>query len=415
MNIKEKTKNIKIAEKTKNRKITEKTKNRKIPEKTKNRKITEITKNTTKQKQIFNRLNAVYHNPKDPGSLGGLARLARRASELGITKNKKIIKEYLQTQRAYSFHKPAQKRYTRNKTIVYGIDSQWQADLADMQALASENNGIKYLLTCIDVFSKFAWVIPVKDKSAKTMLEALDHLLHQSAPRKPKKLQTDKGTEFLNKQFQNKLKTQYGIEHFTTMGETKAAIVERFNRTLKERIWHYFTSSKSKEYFSVLQDIVDAYNHSMHRSIKMRPVDVKKSNENLVWRRLYGNGAKNPCSKTGSKTKTGDTVRIAKWKGDFAKGYEPNWTEEEFKVMQTDDKQCPRRVYKLADSLGEPILGSFYSSQVQKVKPSKDYVIEKVIQTRVDSKTKTKELLVKWEGWPEKFNSWIPESNLNNE
>ena len=241
-----------------------------------------------KRKQIFKRLSAIYHDPKDPGSLGGIARLARRANQLAITKDKNIIREFLQTQRAYTYHNPAKKRYSKNRTIVSGIDAQWQADLADMQALASENNGIKYLLTCIDVFSKFAWVVPIKDKSTQTMLEALDILLKQAKPRKPKKLQTDKGTEFLSRPFQNKLKSEYNIEHFTTMGETKASIVERFNRTIKERIWHYFTSSNSKSYLKVLPDLVDAYNHSMHRSIRMRPIDVKSSNENLVWRRHYG-------------------------------------------------------------------------------------------------------------------------------
>ena len=361
--------------------------------------------------QIFKRLNAIYHNPKDPGSLGGVARLVKRASELSITKNKNLIKEYLESQRAYTYHKPAKKHYLKNKTIVSGIDSQWQADLADMQSLSGENNGIKYLLTCIDVFSKFAWVVPVKDKTAKTILEALDTLMNQAAPRKPKKLQTDKGTEFLNKQFLNKLKSRYGIEHFTTMGETKAAIVERFNRTLKERIWHYFTSSKTKRYMDILQDVVSAYNYAHHRSIKMRPVDVCKAKEALVWRTLYGNGKPNFAQK--SAAKKGDTVRIPKWKGDFAKGYEPNWTEEEFQVVDTHEKQNPKRVYKLADTSGEQILGSFYSSQVQKVKPSKDYIVEKVIRTRIDPSSKQRELFVKWEGWPEKFNSWIPETNIN--
>ena len=368
-----------------------------------------------KRKQIFKKLNAIYHNPQDPGSLGGIARLARRASQLSITKDRQIIREYLETQRAYSYHKPAQKRYSRNRTIVSGIDAQWQADLADMQSLSEDNDGVKYLLTCIDVFSKYAWVVPVKDKSTKTMLLALDQLMALAAPRIPKKLQTDKGTEFLNKQFQAKLKSQYGIEHFTTMGETKASIVERFNRTIKERMWHYFTSSKTKRFLDVLPSLVESYNNSHHRSIRMRPIDVKKSNENLVWRRLFGNGASNPSQSTSkcSIVKDGDTVRIAKWKGEFAKGYEPNWTEEEFKVVASNQKQCPRRVYKLEDLQGEPILGSFYSSQVQKVKSDKDYVIERVIRTRTDPKSKQKELFVKWEGWPEKFNSWIPETNLN--
>ena len=363
--------------------------------------------------KIFKKLSKIYQNPKDPGSLGGLNRLAIRAKELKITKDRKLIRDYLDTERTYSFHKQLHKKFVRNKTVVAGIDSQWQADLADLQSIAEHNDGTKYILTVIDVFSKFAWAIPIKDKSAKTMMEAFKKLLDLAAPRKPLKLQTDKGTEFLNKNVQIMLKSEpYNITQFTTMGETKASIVERFNRTLKDRIWRYFTSSKTNRYLEVLAEIVDSYNHSIHRSIKMRPVDVRKSNELVVWRRLYGNGTPEKSNKK-CEIKIEDTVRIPKWKGDFSKGYEPKWTEEEFKVKEKIGVQHPQPVYKLEDRGGEEIIGTFYKKQLQKIQPSKEYVVEKVLKKRSDPKTKVKEILVKWEGWPEKFNCWIPETNLN--
>ena len=360
---------------------------------------------------VFKRLNKVYHDPRDPGSLGGLRRLASRAKELRITKDLNLVKDYLETQRSYTYHKQARKTFSRNKTIVSGIDAQWQADLADMQAIAEDNDGVKYLLTCIDVFSKFAWVIPVKDKGSVTMKSGIEQLLQRSTPRLPQKLQTDKGLEFLNKQVQSVLKN-FGIEHFTTMGETKASIVERFNRTLKTRIWRHFTASKSKRYLDVLQDIVHSYNNTIHRSTGMKPFAMKKSDEPSVWRRLYGNGEP-PKERHEMNASEGDTVRITKWKGDFEKGYEPNWTEEEFRITKKSSKQLPQPVYKIEDLAGEPIVGSFYREQLQKIQPSDDYIVEKILNRRTDPKTRRKEILVKWEGWPEKFNCWIPEENLN--
>ena len=107
--------------------------------------------------QLSHRLEQIYRTPGDPGALGGAERLYRRAKDLnvpGVTRA--AVADYLHGQQAYTLHKPAMRKYKRNKTYVAGIDAQWQADLADMQGLASQNDGIKYILTVIDVFSKYA-------------------------------------------------------------------------------------------------------------------------------------------------------------------------------------------------------------------------------------------------------------------
>ena len=149
-------------------------------------------------------LDEIYYNPQDPGSYGEVTRLLKRAREQGIKGiNRKGVEEYLRDQQAYSVHKPAPKHFTRNKTITGEIDKQWQADLADMQSLSRTNSGYKYILTVIDIFSKYAWAIPVKTKSTKDLLPAFQTLLKSAAPRKPKRLQTDAGLEFMNKDVQN--------------------------------------------------------------------------------------------------------------------------------------------------------------------------------------------------------------------
>ena len=120
------------------------------------------------------------------------------------------------------------------------IDAQWQVDLADMQGIARQNGGIRYLLTVINVFSKFAWAMPVHSKDAKAITVAFRHVLTIANPRHLKRLQTDKGKEFFNSNFQTLMK-RHGIQHFASESKQKAAVVERFNRTIKTRIWTYLS------------------------------------------------------------------------------------------------------------------------------------------------------------------------------
>ena len=137
------------------------------------------------------------------------------------------------------------------------MDDQWPEDLVDIQALSRENNGTKYLLTCSDAFSKYALVVPIREKSADVVLEALKDLLQQPAPRRPHRFQTDKGREFLNTQVQDFLRSHAPspIEHFTTWSDMKAALVEQFNRTLKTRMWQYFTKHHTHHYLDVLPQL----------------------------------------------------------------------------------------------------------------------------------------------------------------
>ena len=144
-------------------------------------------------------LSKIYHDPKDPGSLGGVKRLLRRAKQLHVPGSKRqTVQEYLRSEQADTLHKPARHRFIRNHTFVAGIDAQWQADLADMQGIAWQLGGMRYLLIVIDVFSKFAWAVPVHSKDAKAITTAFEQVLTTANPRHPKHLQTDKGNKFFN-------------------------------------------------------------------------------------------------------------------------------------------------------------------------------------------------------------------------
>ena len=184
-------------------------------------------------------------------------------------------------------HKPVSRlRFATRPVVVYEIDEQWQMDLVDLSKLSKFNSGYKYLLVCIDVLSKFAWVKPLKTKTGAELKTVIKQILSGYPKRQPQVLQTDKGTEFLNVSVKNMLKMN-NIKLFYTNSERKASIVERLNRTFKGLMYKYFTKSNSYRYIDVLQDLVQRYNNSYHRAIKMKPKDVTKGNVPEVWMNLY--------------------------------------------------------------------------------------------------------------------------------
>ena len=288
--------------------------------------------------------------------------------------------------------------------VVYGIDHQWQADLVDMGKLASYNKGFKYLLTCIDVLSHYPWVVPLKDKTGKNLKEACEIIFKLG--RQPIRLQTDRGTEFTNRVFP-KFRKENNVNFFTTDNdETKASIVERFNRTLKTKMWKYSTHRETLTYVDVLPDMVESYNHTVHRTIGIPPAEVTWANQTTVSKRLYGR--KRP--KKSCKFSPGDRVRLSKTKRTFKKEYLPNWTEELFTVVVKCIETSPP-VYLVKDDHGEILEGIFYAEELQKVIKTDDvYKIETILKKR--KKGRKVQYLVKWLGYPESFNSWIFKQDL---
>ena len=373
------------------------------PKNTKSKPQTRKVKKTRRSKSQKNRLlERLYYESNRPSALGGVEKLYRAAKKHGITRSEVIA--WLQLQPGYTLHKPARRRFRRNKVFVNGIDDQWQADLVDLQSLSRWNRGHKYLLTCIDILSKYAWVVPLKTKTGSELVKAFTKIFQQG--RQPDKLQTDAGTEFKNKTFQTFLK-QHHVHHFVTYNETKAQVAERFNRTLKQMMWRLFTTGSSYHYLDKINDMVNGnYNQTFHRSIKMKPSEVTPMNSQQVWRTIYGKQS----SSVNYKFKVGDQVKISKHKRVFEKSYLPNWSEETFTVAQRIARDPP--VYKLKELDGELIKGTFYETELQKVIEPKDHLfrVEKVLRRR--GKGGQAEVLVHWKGWPKKYDSWIPARQL---
>ena len=293
---------------------------------------------------------------------------------------------------ADELHKLIIRKLKKRKVYSAFKDNIWGVVLADMQLLSTFNRGFRFLLCVIDIFSKYAWVIPLKDKQGISIVNVFKQILKVSN-RKPNKIWVDKGSEFCNNSFKKWLKDN-DIEMYSTNNEEKSVIAEEFIRTLKNKIYKYMTSISKNVYIDKLDDIVKKYNNTYHTSIKMKPVDVK-DNTYINFKKEIND--KNP------KFKVGDHVRISKYKNIFAKGYMPNWSEEIFVISKI--KNTVPWTYVLNDLNGEEIMGTFHENELQGTKQNK-FKIEKIIKRKGDK------LYVKRKVYNNLFKSWIDKKDI---
>ena len=214
-----------------------------------------------------------------------------------------------------------------------------------------------------------------------------------SEGRKPNKIWVDQGSEFYNKSFKDFLKIN-NIEMYSTYNEGKSVVAERFIRTLKNKIFKHMTAVSENVSFDVLEDIVNKYNNTVYRSIKMKPIDVTSDS--------YAEYSEDSNEKD-PKFKVGDCIMILKYKNIFTKGYTQNWSEEVFVVSKI--KNTVPWTYVISDLNGEPIIGSFYEKELQKNSQER-FTIEEIIKRKRDK------LYVKWKGYDNSFNSWIDKKDL---
>lgn len=292
-------------------------------------------------------------------------------------------------------HKQARKNFQRRSVILKGIGDLWQADLIDLQNYSKFNKGYKYILTIIDAFSKFAWVAPLKSKAKNDVKNAMEEILKNNNT--PKNLQTDMGKEFYNSEFKNLMKL-YSINHYSTFSVKKASIVERLIRTLKTKLFKYFSLCGSYRWIgNPLTEILYSYNNSVHKTTKYKPINVNKNNESIVTKNIESSQYNR--TKPKYKFKVGDSVRVSKYKADFKKGYTPNWSTEIFTILKV--KKTNPVTYIIEDQKKQVILGSFYEQELQKTKYPDIYLIEKVLRR------KGQKLYVKWLGLHHNENCWI--------
>ena len=327
--------------------------------------------------------------PRSPWDIAAYTAIkGKKTLGLGVENDNKILSKEL--------HKPKRKNYVRRKIIVNHIDEIFAADLVEMQKFSKINKGYRYLLTCIDIFSKYAFAIPLKDKKGITIKNALQKIFNK---RKPKFLWTDNGKEFYNNQVNDLLEKNNIKLYSTNNSEIKSSVIERFNRTFKNMMYKKFTENNNTIFYNIIDKLVNEYNNKYHRTIKMTPVEAsKKINENKI-KQIYNFEKTNKIA----KFKIGDHVRISLNKNIFEKSYETNWTEEIFVIYDIKYSNVP--YYYLKDLNDEKLDGTFYEQELQKTNLTL-YVIEKIIKIKNDK------LFVKWRGYKNSFNSWIDKKDV---
>ena len=288
----------------------------------------------------------------------------------------------------------------------------WDADLMDMAALAKDNDGYKYVLVCLDVFSRYLWCAPLRTKTGEEVTKAFEIVL--SGGRKPKVIRTDKGREFKNKDV-SKYLNGYGIHHFVTQNEPKANYAERVIKTVKHKLFRYLLKKRSRRYVDILDDIVKSYNITYHQSLGRPPASVDNENEAESRFEQYLLRKKTVTSKNPAryKFKIGQTVRVSHLKNIFDREYSQKWTGELFKIRRKF-RRAGLPLYRLEDWSGDDIEGTFYQQELQAVTVDENtvYRVDKILQRR--KRNNQREVLVRWLHWPRKYDSWITENEVQN-
>lgn len=298
-------------------------------------------------------------------------------------------------------HKPARKNFKRRHFVMKTIYDTYQMDLADMSAYKKENRNHTFILIIIDIFSKFVIAKPLKSKSAQHVTEAMEKVLKEYP--KAKNYQVDQGREFWNSSFQNLMK-KHKLNLYHTFSTMKCSICERVILTLKRKIYKRFSLQLNHNWIDCLQEIVDIYNKTKHRTIKMKPVDITPENAKAVYRRVYSPFRTVESQAKNMKFKVNDKVRISKYKYLFDKSYFPTFTNEIFTVTKIKNTNPP--TYLLKDFQGKDIHGGFYNEELSAVSDPDLYLVEKIIRR------KGAKVFVKWLGFSNEYNSWIDKKDL---
>ena len=318
------------------------------------------------------------------------------------------IKNWMHGLDSYTLHKQAKSARPRNPTYSYYKRYQFQIDLIELtESVSSANDDYRYLLTAIDIFTRYAFVEPLKNKKASTFLEGFKRIAERAVTL-PQRILADRGAEIKNKSFadycrQNKIKLLHSDNYI------HAPFVERFNRTLKTLMYRYMTSRETERFIDVLPRLVETYNSREHRMIGMSPNEAEKEeNANLIREKQEENYARR--TRKTPRFKEGTTVRISKLKGQFDRGFDEQFHEEIFKIKKVFTR-LPIPTYQLETFDGDEIIeGNFYGNELAVVDPPELFKIEKIIRRKKDSKTGKKLVLVKWRGY--RNPSWIPESDV---
>lgn len=359
-------------------------------------------------------LASMYYDPARAGAYGGVESLYRAVRKDGkFVVSRAKIREWLLKQEDYAVHRETRSKFKRRRVVAPFVDYQWDLDTANMTNYKKENDGYAFFVLAIDILSKYVWTVPLRSTTGQEMVQALTAIF--ASGRKPSHIRSDKGTEFLNHKVKALLKKE-NVSFFVTHNVVKASYAERAIKTIKMRLARYMTRKQTRRWIDVLPKITDSYNKTYHRSIKRTPESVTSKDSVELWKRQYDSVPK-PVKKTRRfsgigrfKFKVGDLVRVSFLRRTFQREYDERWSRELFVVNERFlSDNIPQ--YRLKDYAGEVISGSFYQMQLKKAYEQDTYLVEKVLRTR--TRGGQKQVLVRWKGWPAKYDSWVSQKDVD--
>ena len=256
-------------------------------------------------------------------------------------------------------HKPVVYHFPTRRILTTGLDEYWTSDVLDLAKYASENKNYKYILVVQDMFSRFLWLKPLKNKTTKTVKSAFEEIFKIAQPKKG--MLTDMGKEYTGHLLKTYLK-EHGITLYHIYGSHKAAMSERSVKTVKNLLYRGFTRNSNNEWISHLDELTTRYNNRRHRTLKISPYNARKPEYNYIVMKQNLKRRKFKASKV--KYRVNDLVRISKSRKIFAKSYKPTFSQEQFRIRRVI-KSRPV-TYLLVDLFGVNIEGCFYSQELQK-------------------------------------------------
>ena len=358
------------------------------------------------------RIQRRYNTPSAAGSFQGPSKLYQSAKKDGENITLRDVRQQLEKENSYTLNRSVINKFPRNHVIVEGYDTQWDLDLGNLYLLHQENDGFKYFLLAIDIFSRYVWVRPVKTKYSKEIVQAIKSIFAEG--RKPRSIRTDGGREFQNSAVKSFL-AQREVRLFSTNNSTQANYAERAIKTLKTKIYRYLVTNNTMRYIDVIQDLTKSYNSTVHGSLGIPPKDVTKENEDEMRFRQYQlkrkpkNDFEYPKQKM--KFNVGDQVRISYTQEPFDTEYSQKWSGEVL-VVASRRRRNTIPIYKLNDWYGEPLKGTFYQQQLQKVNIDDQdiFKVEKILKRR--RRGGRNQVYLKFLHWPAKYNMWLDEADI---
>jgi len=359
-------------------------------------------------------LKRIYYDPTHAGAYGGVDKLFRAVRKDGkFVLGRKKIRDWLLKQEDYAVHREEREHFKRRRVVVPEVDYQWDVDTANMEYYKKKNDGYAYFLLAVDILSKFVWTVALRGRTGKEMVKALETIFKEG--RKPTRIRSDPGTEFANKDVK-RLLNQEGVRHFVTRNLVKASYAERSIKSIKGRLVRYMTRHQTHRWVDHLADITTSYNNTYHRSIKRTPRSVKPEDSVALWQLQYNTLAKPSSKKTlpqvqRFKFKVGDLVRVSHLRTTFQREYDERWSRELFVINgRFMTEYIPQ--YRVKDYAGEEISGTFYQHQLKKAYEQDAYLVEKVVKST--KRGGEKRYLVRWKGWPPKYDTWLTEDDFEN-